>query len=83
MAGILPRDAYHAERLYWYDNPKQRNAGELTTREVMAALDLGYCAVLDRARAGTLGKAVKRRNQWFFREKDIANVALAESMKKK
>lgn len=81
--GHLPRDAYHAERMYWYHNPKTRNAGELTTREVAAVLGIGYGAVRVRARAGKLGKVRKGfGGQLFFREKDIANVALAKELKK-
>lgn len=78
----LPRDAYHAERMYWKNNPPARRAGMLTTREVAAALGVGFKAIQARARRGSLLVAYRENGQLFFRESYIADVQLRDQQRK-
>lgn len=78
MAGILPRDAYHAERLYWMNNPPKRKRGQLTAKEASIAMGVGIGVVYKLVKDGRL-KASSQR-PLMLKAKDVDAYMLAKLM---
>ena len=56
----IPRDAAHAEALYWMQNPSKRKPHELTIKETMVALRVSYRTVQRMVARGDLAAS----NSW-------------------
>lgn len=74
----LPRDAWHAERLYWQRNPPKRPPGYVSTKEAAAAL--GITVGVFRRYHGKKVKCIKRSGVCWWNADSVAVLKLAREI---